>query len=123
MFCISETLAAEIESEVKRGPGRYDRLQLGMYVYGRFRGQGIFGLGRSKIVATSLPAITEAGLRYRLVRARIVELCGAVEASIRTGLADAVVERVQSGETLRANGLVAVDTWFSSEAVLVIGCK
>ena len=46
-------------------------------------------------------------------------MTGSVEVAPRLGLADAIVDLVSSGNTLRTNGLRSVGSLFSSEAVLV----
>jgi ATP phosphoribosyltransferase len=50
---------------------------------------------------------------------KLVEVTGSVEVAPRLGLADAIVDLVSSGNTLRTNGLRSVGSLFSSEAVLV----
>jgi ATP phosphoribosyltransferase len=70
-----------------------------------------------------------AGLRVATVFPRLasellpgvelVEVTGSVEVAPRLGLADAIVDLVSSGNTLRTNGLRSVGSLFSSEAVLV----
>jgi ATP phosphoribosyltransferase len=49
----------------------------------------------------------------------LIEVTGSVEVAPRLGLADAIVDLVSSGNTLRTNGLRSVGSLFSSEAVLV----
>ncbi|KAK9463493.1 uncharacterized protein V1516DRAFT_667911 [Lipomyces oligophaga] len=44
---------------------------------------------------------------------------GSVEASCALGIADAVVDLVESGETMRAAGLTPIDTIFETSAVLI----
>jgi ATP phosphoribosyltransferase len=44
---------------------------------------------------------------------------GSVEIAPRLGLADAIVDLVSSGNTLRTNGLRSLGTLFSSQAVLI----
>ena len=46
-------------------------------------------------------------------------MTGSVEVAPRLGLADAIVDLVSSGNTLRTNGLRSLGALFSSEAVLV----
>ena len=46
-------------------------------------------------------------------------MTGSVEVAPRLGLADAIVDLVSSGSTLRTNGLRSLGSLFSSEAVLV----
>lgn len=51
----------------------------------------------------------------------VVRVSGSVEVAPRLGLADAVVDLVSSGNTLRRNGLRALGELFSSEAILIAG--
>ena len=48
-----------------------------------------------------------------------MDVTGSVEVAPRLGLADAIVDLVSSGNTLRTNGLRSVGALFSSEAVLI----
>ncbi|KAG6058338.1 ATP phosphoribosyltransferase (ATP-PRTase) (ATP-PRT) [Claviceps sp. LM77 group G4] len=53
------------------------------------------------------------------LRTKIVELSGSVEAACALGVADGIVDLVESGETMRAAGLKAIDTVIESTAVLI----
>lgn len=70
-------------------------------------------------VATSFPRLTAAFLGARGVDAQVVEVSGAVEVTPQLGVADAVVDLVATGSTLRLNGLRSIATLLTSEAVLV----
>jgi ATP phosphoribosyltransferase len=70
-------------------------------------------------IATSHPRITSKLLAERGVNAEIVAVAGSVEISPRLGLADAIVDLVSTGSTLRTNGLRSIGVLFESEAVLV----
>jgi ATP phosphoribosyltransferase len=70
-------------------------------------------------VATSFPRVTTAFLAEAGVEAQVVEVRGAVEVTPQLGVADAVVDLVASGGTLRVNGLRPIATLLVSEAVLV----
>ena len=72
-----------------------------------------------RTVATSYPGLTQAYLRERGVEAEMVEMGGSVEVAPKVGVADAICDLVSTGATLEANGLVAFETVFESEAVLV----
>ena len=73
-----------------------------------------------KRVATSYPVIVGDYLRERGVESTVVRLDGAVESSIRLGVADAIADVVETGSTLRqANLEVFGEPLLSSEAVLV----
>jgi len=70
-------------------------------------------------IATSFPRVTAAFLDTEGVEAQVVEVRGAVEVTPQLGVADAVVDLVASGSTLRMNGLRPIATLLASEAVLV----
>lgn len=70
-------------------------------------------------VATVFPRLARELLAERGAEVELVEVTGSVEVAPRLGLADAVVDLVSSGSTLRTNGLRSLGILFSSEAVLI----
>lgn len=72
-----------------------------------------------KRVATSFPRITRQWLAERGVEAHFVELSGSVEIMINLGVADAIVDLVETGSTLAANRLRVLDEIGRYETVLV----
>lgn len=73
-------------------------------------------------IATSYSSITKADLARRGIKAKVVKLDGAVEISIRLGVADVIADVVQTGRTLVEAGLkITGDPILRSEAVLVSG--
>jgi ATP phosphoribosyltransferase len=75
-------------------------------------------LGRSWRIATRYPRLTRSWMRRRGILGQVVRLAGSVEVAPRLGLADAVVDVVETGATLLANGLRPVETVLESWAVL-----
>jgi ATP phosphoribosyltransferase len=71
---------------------------------------------RGARVATSFPRLARELLPGEL---ELVDVHGSVELAPRLGLADAIVDLVSSGSTLRTNGLRSVGRLLESEAVLV----
>ena len=71
-------------------------------------------------VATKYPAVTRRYLEERGVAAEIIKLSGSVELGPLTGLADRIVDLVETGETLRQNGLVEVETILEVTSRLVV---
>ncbi|KAF4624198.1 hypothetical protein G7Y89_g13975 [Cudoniella acicularis] len=53
------------------------------------------------------------------LKTKIIELSGSVEAACALGVADGIVDLVESGETMKAAGLKPIDTVVSSIAVLI----
>ena len=70
-------------------------------------------------VATVYPRLARECLAEHGIEAELVEVTGSVEVAPRLGLADAIVDLVSSGNTLRTNGLRSLGGLFASEAVLV----
>ena len=71
-------------------------------------------------IATSFPGLVRSDLAARGVRAQIVTLDGAVETAVRLGVADAVADVVETGNTLRAAGLELVgEPVLRSEAIII----
>jgi ATP phosphoribosyltransferase len=71
-------------------------------------------------VATVYPGLTRELLG---VDVELVDVTGSVEIAPRLGLADAIVDLVSSGNTLRTNGLRSLGVLFSSEAILIAGAE
>jgi len=72
-----------------------------------------------KRVATSFPEITKVWLAERGASCHLVELSGSVEIMIALGVADAIVDLVETGSTLAANRLCVLDEIGRYETVLV----
>ncbi len=71
-------------------------------------------------VATSYPGLVEKHLADAGVSAEVVRLDGAVETAITLGVADVIADVVETGATLRSQGLeIFGDPILRSEAVLV----
>ena len=70
-------------------------------------------------VATAYPHLAHELLEARGISVELVDVSGSVEVAPRLGLADAIVDLVSSGSTLRTNGLRSLGSLFESEAVLI----
>ncbi len=71
-------------------------------------------------VATKYPRLARDFFRARGLNAEIIPLNGSVELGPLVGLADLIVDLVETGATLRENGLVEFRTILQSQAVLVV---
>src|SRR6266852_3329054 len=71
-------------------------------------------------VATKYPRLAEQYFTDRGIQVEIVRLDGSIELAPLVGLAERIVDLVQSGETLRANGLVEVAEITRSTARLIV---
>jgi ATP phosphoribosyltransferase len=73
-----------------------------------------------KRVATSYSHLVDTHLRSFGIEAEVVRLDGAVESSVRLGVADAVADVVSTGSTLKAAGLAVFgEPLLVSEAILI----
>ena len=90
----------------------------------RFAGPVGSGLNENAIngkrVATAYPGLVENYLKSKSVKASVVRLDGAVESSVRLGVADLIADVVSTGNTLRQAGLeIFGEPILVSEAVLI----
>lgn len=73
-----------------------------------------------KRIATAYPGLVEAHLTELKISAQVVRLDGAVESSVRLGVADVIADVVSTGNTLRQAGLkIFGEPILQSEAVLI----
>ena len=73
-----------------------------------------------KRVATAYPGLVEDFLQKNQIKADVVRLDGAVESSVRLGVADVIADVVSTGNTLRQAGLAIFgDPILQSEAILI----
>jgi ATP phosphoribosyltransferase len=61
-------------------------------------------------IATKYPHVTENYFASKGVQVEIIKLYGSIELAPLVGLADRIVDLVETGETMRQNGLVEVET-------------
>jgi ATP phosphoribosyltransferase len=70
-------------------------------------------------VATSYPNITKAYFGEKKQKIRVVKLGGSVELAPLLGLSDVIVDLVETGSTLKANGLKVIEEICEVSAKLV----
>jgi ATP phosphoribosyltransferase len=70
-------------------------------------------------IATSFPNATQGYLEKHHATAHMVHLSGSVEVMIALGVADAIVDLVETGSTLAANGLKILDEIGHYQTVLI----
>jgi ATP phosphoribosyltransferase len=71
-------------------------------------------------VATKYPRATADYFQRRGVPVELIELSGSVELAPGLGLSEHIVDLVETGRTLRDNGLVVIDTIAESTARLIV---
>ena len=71
-------------------------------------------------VASKYPRLARQHFTSRGLSIEIVALSGSVELAPQAGLADLIVDIVDSGRTLSANGLLEMETVLASQACLIV---
>lgn len=77
------------------------------------------GRERPLRVATKFPHIAERHFRTKGIPVELIFCQGSVELAPLTGLADVIVDLVETGETLRQNGLVTLEKVADISSVLI----
>ncbi|KFH41107.1 ATP phosphoribosyltransferase-like protein [Hapsidospora chrysogenum ATCC 11550] len=108
----------QVQAPVK---GQYTETKdlIGKTICTSFVGLAADHFARLEAAADGDPNASEATAGSRKLRTQIVELSGSVEAACALGVAEGIVDLVESGETMRAAGLKAIDTVVESTAVLI----
>jgi ATP phosphoribosyltransferase len=70
-------------------------------------------------VATKMPNITRTYFSSRATPVKIIKLYGSIELAPLVGLADCIVDIVETGETMKKNGLRPVEKIMQSSAYLI----
>ena len=109
-------------AEAKREAGErmaYPDLALGVASSSATAGTPLRHMSQPRI-ATEYPRLTRRFFAERGVNAEIITLGGSVELGPILGLSDLIVDVVQTGETLRMNGLIEIRTILQCQAVLLV---
>ena len=109
---------------LEKGGAFYEVLDLG---FGRCRfalavkeGADFFGTYKTRRVASKYPEITRAYFQTKGMDVQIIKIEGSVELAPILGLTDAIVDIVETGATLKANGLVPLETVAQVSARLIV---
>ena len=109
---------------MEQGGSFYEVLDLGFGVC-RFAlaaraGADFYGGYRTKVIATKYPAVTRRFFEGRNMDVDIVKIEGSVELAPLLGLADAIVDIVETGATLKENGLAVLEAVAPVSARLIV---
>jgi ATP phosphoribosyltransferase len=74
---------------------------------------------QGKRIATVFPNLTQKFFSEKGINIDIIPLSGATEIAPNIGVAEAIIDLVETGSTLRQNGLVELETFLYSEAVVI----
>jgi ATP phosphoribosyltransferase len=78
------------------------------------------GLNGSVRVATKYPRLAQGYFRQQGLSVETIHLAGSIELAPRVGLADLLVDVVQTGRTLRENGLVEMEVIMECQATVIV---
>ena len=109
---------------LEKGGSFYEVLDLG---FGKCRfalavpqGSDFYGTYKTRRVASKYPAVTRRFFAGKGMDVDIIKIEGSVELAPILGLADAIVDIVETGATLKANGLIPVEEVAPVSARLIV---
>lgn len=106
------------------GGSFYEVLDLGFgkcrFVLAGPKGCDFFGGYSSRTVASKYPNVAAEYFNSKAMDVRIIKIEGSVELAPLLGLADAIVDIVETGNTLRENGLEVIETVCPLSARLIV---
>ena len=108
---------------LEQGRSFYEVLDLGFgacrFMLAVRQGADFFGPMHHRTVATKYPRVTRQFFERRGMDVDIIRIEGSVELAPILGLADAIVDLVETGDTLRENGLAPIETVADISARLI----
>ncbi|MCL2630171.1 MAG: ATP phosphoribosyltransferase regulatory subunit [Firmicutes bacterium] len=111
-----------LESEIERGV--YEILDLGLancrFALAGLKGADVLSGCDIKTIATKYPVVTKRYFGKKMMDVEIVKIEGSVELAPILGLADAIVDLVESGRTLEENGLEVKEEIHQISARLIV---
>lgn len=109
---------------MEKGGSYYEVLDLG---FGKCRfalagpaGADLFSGYSSKTIATKYPRVARNYFESKAMDVRVIKIEGSVELAPLLGLADAIVDIVETGTTLRENGLKVIEPICDVSARLIV---
>ena len=84
------------------------------------KGYRLFLGYRRKVVASKYPKVAKAYFQSKGMDVDIIKIEGSVELAPLLGLADGIVDIVETGSTLKENGLEVVDTIMPISARVIV---
>ena len=98
---------------LEHGTGFYEILDLGFgkcrFALAGPKGKDFFSGYATKTIATKYPNVARNYFEGKGLDVRIIKIEGSVELAPLLGLSDAIVDIVETGSTLKANGLEIID--------------
>ena len=113
-----------IDTIMEPGGSFYEMLDLG---YGKCRfalavpdGSDFYGTYQNRVVASKYPNVTKAYFAEKGMDVSVIIIEGSVELAPLVGLANGIVDIVQTGTTLKENGLTPIETVAPVSARLIV---
>lgn len=109
---------------LEQGGTFYEVLDLGFgacrFALAVKEGSDFYGSYRTRRIASKYPAVTRAFFQEKGMDVDIIKIEGSVELAPILDLADAIVDIVETGATLKANGLIPIETVAEVSARLIV---
>lgn len=109
---------------LEQGGSFYEVLDLG---FGKCRfalavkeGTDFYSSYKTRVIASKYPNVTKAFFASKGMNVDVIKIEGSVELAPILGLADGIVDIVETGATLKANGLVPIETVAPISARLIV---
>lgn len=109
---------------LEKGGSFYEVLDLG---FGRCRfalagpaGRDFYSGYAAKVIATKYPGVARSFFEKKGMDVKIIKIEGSVELAPLLGLSDAIVDIVETGSTLRENGLAVIEDIVPVTARLIV---
>ena len=112
------------DTMMEHGGSYYEMLDLG-YGKCRFalavpRGSDFYGTYQNRVIASKYPNVTKAYFAEKGMDVSVIKIEGSVELAPLVGLSNGIVDIVQTGTTLKENGLVPIETVAPVSARLIV---
>ena len=109
---------------MENGTSFYEVLDLGFgrckFALAAPKGGDFFGGSASRTIATKYPNVARNYFESKAMDIRFIKIEGSVELAPLLGLSDAIVDIVETGTTLKENGLEVVETICDISARLIV---
>ena len=109
---------------LEKGGAFYEVLDLGFgacrFALAVREGSDFYGTYKTRRVASKYPEVTRAFFEKKGMDVDIIKIEGSVELAPILGLTDAIVDIVETGATLKANGLTPIETVAQVSARLIV---
>ena len=98
---------------MEKGGSFYEMVDLGFgkcrFALATKKGKDVFGGYKTPVIATKYPAVTKAFFNRKNMDVETIKIEGSVELAPLLELADAIVDIVETGTTLKENGLEVIE--------------